>query len=149
LNTYKRRKWKNKILSEERLGAWGLHPTLPILYKDSTDIYILQIKHVNIRCCPFLFVHLFLEIYILSSSRSFLGENLLTIMGMEMNFLHHITLHQSYTKTHRVWDPCMWAADSKRALSRACLVLLMERKDTLNIYCCRSDLCVDLWFSWK
>jgi hypothetical protein len=23
-------------------------------------------------------------------------------------FLHHIILHQSYTKTHWVWDPCIW-----------------------------------------
>jgi hypothetical protein len=25
-----------------------------------------------------------------------------------MIFLHHIGVHQVYTKTHRVWGPCMW-----------------------------------------
>jgi hypothetical protein len=40
--------------------------------------------------------------------REVAGTNSHSDWNREMIFLHHITLHQSYTKTHRVWDPCMW-----------------------------------------
>jgi len=88
--------------SRERISATNVEELL-VIPEETIMADCMEVSNYDQSVTPKIMGAESLEIV-----REVAGTNSHSDWNREMIFLHHITLHQSYTKTHRVWDPCMW-----------------------------------------